>query len=549
MIKVSDKLRALLNSGSAPAPKIKIKTGAYIFGYDDETDSSHPVEQNNILSLQLHYVGASDDYPLGCANSNYIDAELWNIDSDVIFQGREAKVYIGYEVGGIVEWVNAGTFFPEKPARSGQITSFTAYDRMKTLTDLYIPSLNENSEHTILAYLADIANQFGFYFKSASFPLLTTKLKTSLFTSSTADDETGKIKYIGNTVQDTIAYLAGAAGCNAMFNRNDELQLYQFSKADYELTDDNTNNPSISEVDNHICFISNDNDKRVLISPKSSDDWKGSTGISIENLLIETQAHLDSVFSEISERSEPFSYRVISLEHLTGDITLECFDVVEYTDVNGNNYKLPVMKLDYIYDGGLICNISSVGKTEAEAQNEPSTLDAMNSKISSAEQAIGNINSTLSEFRTSYTELIQSSQSIIMQAVQECAKTKDLEALKETVSAQLEITAAGINMNFTELQEKVNKDTAGANEQLNVINKYIHFNNGTIEIGEQGNITDLTMNNEEFLINRNGEAKAYMNSDGFNIDSILAQKKLAVGNFALIPRSSGNLSFKKIRQV
>lgn len=547
MIKVSDKLRALLNSGSAPAPKIKIKTGAYIFGYDDETDLSHPVEQNNILSLQLHYAGASDDYPLGCANSNYIDAELWNIDSDVIFQGREAKVYIGYEVDGLVEWVNAGTFFPEKPARSEQITSFTAYDRMKTLTDLYIPTLDENSEHTILAYLADIANQFGFYFKSASFPLLSKTLKTSLFTSSTTDDETGKVKYIGNTAQDCIAYLAGAAGCNAMFNRNDELQLYQFTNTNYEITDDNTNNPFVSETDNRICFIANDNDKRVLLSPQSSDDWQGNTGINIENPFIETQAHLDSVFSEISGTSEPFSYRVISLGHLTGDITLECFDVFKYTDMNGNNYKLPVMKLDYTYDGGLICNISSVGKTEKEAQNEPSTLDTMNSKLSSAVRSIGNINSTLSEFRTSYTELIQSSQSIIMQAVEECAKTKDLEALKETVSAQLEITAAGINMNFTELQEKVNKDTAGANEQLNVINKYIHFNNGTIEIGEQGNITDLTMNNEEFSINRNGEAKAYMNSDGFNIDSILAQKKLAVGNFAFIPRSSGNLSFKKIR--
>lgn len=547
MIEVSDKLRALLNSGSAPAPKIKVKTGTYIFGYDDETDSNNPVEQNNVLSLQLHYAGASDDYPLGTANSNYIDVELWNIDSNIVFQGKEAKVYIGYEVDGVVEWVNAGTFFPEKPARSGQITSFTAYDRMKTLTDLYIPTLDENSEHSILAYLADIANQFGFSFKLASFSLLSTMLKTSLFTSSTTDDETGKIKYIGNSAQTCIAYLAGAAGCNAMFNRNDELQLYQISNVDYEITDDNTNNPSISETDKCICFISNDNEKRVLMSPQSSEDWKGDMGISIENPLIETQAHLDSIFAEISESNEPFSYRVASLVHLAGDITLECFDLIRYSDMDGNSYQLPVMKLDYTYDGGLVCNISSLGKTEAEAQNEPSTLDTMNSKISSAMQSVDNINSTLSEFRTSYTELIQNSQNIIMRAVEECAKTQDLETLKQNISTQFELTASSINMQFTELQEKVNQDTAGANEQLNVINSYIRFKDGTAIFGKEGSIYDLTIDSEELSINRNGEAKAYMNSDGFNADDILANKKLAIGNFAFIPRSNGNLSFKKIR--
>ena len=116
MIKVSDELRALLNSGSVPLPKIKIKVGSYIFGYDDETCSEHPIENNNILSVNIHYMGALDDYPLGTANSSYVEVELWDVESGVVFSGKELKLYVGYEINSVIEWVNAGTFFPEKPA-------------------------------------------------------------------------------------------------------------------------------------------------------------------------------------------------------------------------------------------------------------------------------------------------------------------------------------------------------------------------------------------------------------------------------------------------
>jgi hypothetical protein len=385
LIKVSDELRALLNSGSVPLPKIKIKVGSYIFGYDDETCSEHPIENNNILSVNIHYMGALDDYPLGTANSSYVEVELWDVESGVVFSGKELKLYVGYEINSVIEWVNAGTFFPEKPSRSGKITSFTAYDRMKNLTSIYIPSFNKNTNHSIAEYLTDIANQFGFVFKAAEQLLAQTKINSDLFIPSTKDESTGEDVISGYSAQNCIAYLAGAAGCNAMFNRNDELQLYSFSKAyfdddeQYEVSDDNTDNPSVSEFNQVIQFVSCNNGETNLIT---SENNTNQTGVSIENPLIKTKDHLDSVYSSLSETDDPFSYRVISLNYLTGDITLECFDVIRYSDIDNDTYQFPLMSLNFVYDGGITCLMCSFGKTFAETQNEVSTIQSITAEVS-----------------------------------------------------------------------------------------------------------------------------------------------------------------------
>lgn len=389
MIKVSKELRVLLNSGNAPAPIIKIKTGGHIFGFDDETDPENPVEQNDILSLNLHYAGADDDYPLGTAFSNYIDVELWNVDSDISLMNKATKVFVGYQIKNaddedIIEWISAGTFFPEKPTRSGQVTSFTAYDRMKQLSKAYIPSFSANTAHTIEEYFSDIAKKFGFIFKSTSVPLAKTKINSSLFTSIASDDEAGDTSVNSYAAQSCIAYLAGAAGCNAMFNRNDELQLYGFQKAffdeekQYEVTDDNTDNPTVSEEDQRIQSVLCNNGETKLLSPS---DGSGDTCVNISNPFITTQDHLDSVFTAITESKGVFAYRVIDLEHLAGDITLECFDTIKYTDAEGNSYQLPLMSLDFSYDGGLSCVMRSFGKTSSEAENEISAMKSMASNI------------------------------------------------------------------------------------------------------------------------------------------------------------------------
>lgn len=384
MIHISENLRTLLNCGNVSSPKIKIKTGKTIFGYDDETDPEKPIENNNILSLSLHYAGASDDYPLGTANSNYVDVELWDTDRNIVFQGNEIKIYIGYKIGYSVEWINAGTFFPEKPQRSGKITSFTAYDRMKALSEVYIPSFEENTNHTIAEYLEDMANQFDFDYQDSSDAIMQTSINSDLFFTVSEDGESeNKIKS-GFSAQNCIAYLAGAAGCNAMFNRDDKLQLYRFSKIysdtdiQYQISDDNTSDPSLSEHNQIIGYVACINGKVKIISESAS---KYNTGVSIENPLITTKVHLDSVYSLLSEDDKPFSYGVISLNHLDADITLECFDVIEYADMEGNVYQFPLMNLNFVYDGGLTCTMCSYGKTYEEVQNEVSSIQSITTDI------------------------------------------------------------------------------------------------------------------------------------------------------------------------
>lgn len=555
MINVSKELRALLDSSNAPAPKIKIKTGNRIFGYDDETNSNIPVEQDNILSLNLHYAGASDDYPLGTAYSNYIDVELWDIGTNVILTGKEMYVFVGYEVNGSVEWINAGTFFPEKPSRSGQVTSFTAYDRMKTLTNAYVPAfLFESSSITISEGLIKVSEHLGFDLHELPSDLMNQKVDISLFTSMSSSDDDDETVIKGVSANAFIANLAGAAGYNALFNRNDELQLYRFTKAynsvgnQYEITDDSTDAPSVGESDHIIQYVSCNNDNTEIVSPQ---EGSFETGISINNPLISTQAHLDSIFIAISEAGEPFAYRVASFKHLTGDITLECFDIVKYTDLNGNSYQLPLMSLTFAYDGGLVCNIASFGKTKAEMQNESSTLDKMTAEINSANQAVSatksKIDAAMAEMRSNYTEAIQSAQSIMFKAIEECVKTEDFETLKKTVSAQFELTASSINFSFNTLQETIIEENEAINQQLTNITKHIRFEDGEMIIGDSQNTSETVVKNGKFSIMTNGEDQTYLTGKDCHATNVEAEEKLCIGNFAFIKRSNGNLSLKKIR--
>lgn len=390
MIEISEDLRVLLNSNNAPAPKIKIKTGDTIFGYDDETNPEKPVEKNNILSLSLHYAGASDDYPLGTANSNYMDAELWDAERNVVFQGKEIQVYIGYKLGYSVEWISAGIFFPEKPQRSGKITSFTAFDKMKSLSEIYIPSFEDGTEHTITEYLQDMASQFGFVYQDFLESIMQTRINSNLFYTFSEADESGYKVKSGYSAQNCIAYLAAAAGCNAMFNRQGKLQLYRFFKQysekekEYRISDDNTAEATVSEHKQIIGFITCLNGNAKMIS---NSENKYNTGISIENPLITSKAHLDSIYALLSEDDKPFSYNVIGLNHLSADITLECFDIIEYTDMEENVYQFPLMNLNFVYDGGLTCTMCSFGKTYEEAQNEISSIQSIATDIKSLKSA------------------------------------------------------------------------------------------------------------------------------------------------------------------
>lgn len=85
---------------------------------------------------------------------------------------------------------------------------------------------------------------------------------------------------------------------------------------------------------------------------------QGLTGIATSNFLM-TQEILDGLYAKLKD----MSYHPTTCS-FAGDMRLELGDIVQVLSRDGKAYPVPVMSLDFSYDGGLITAIGSYGSTE-----------------------------------------------------------------------------------------------------------------------------------------------------------------------------------------
>ena len=77
--------------------------------------------------------------------------------------------------------------------------------------------------------------------------------------------------------------------------------------------------------------------------------------------------------------------------------------------------------------------------------------------------------------------------------------------------------------------------------------RYIRFVDGDIILGEVNNNLMLKISNDKISFLQNGIEVAYMTDNKLYITDGEFLNSLQLGNFAFYPRTSGNLSFKKIK--
>lgn len=378
MVKISANLKNLIKNGQKPV--VKIKCGNLIFGYDDETNPQNPVNYHDVMELSVTRMAANGDYPLGNAYACCVDVCLWDVPQTSKLKGLKTEVYIGYQKDGFIDWVPMGVYYPEKPTRSGQLLSFTAFDKMYSLSYPYVASIS--GSHIPYAILQDLAKFGGFELDesvreiaSGNFGAIPVSL---LYGEET--DENGISKVTSYDVNDCIGYVAGFLGANAHFNREGKLQLFRFNEAvnedgtPYTISDDDVQSVSVAEDDHIISYICCNNGKEELCSPADATTIN-ATGLKFSNPLITTNKQLNRIFEMISDDGEPFKYRSLALRNMSANPAVECFDIIRYVDEDGNNYRFPVMSTKYNYDGSLICDMQADAKSEGEGNISGSILN------------------------------------------------------------------------------------------------------------------------------------------------------------------------------
>lgn len=169
----------------------------------------------------------------------------------------------------------------------------------------------------------------------------------------------------GYTYREVIAFLACMWGRFARINAAGELVLQWYSAADRPVTASRYYSGELVKADytytvNYIkCYV------ETLESTLEAGDTAQAQGAYIKCPWM-TQECLDAVWSEIGG----FSYRPVSELAFLGDPRLEPGDVIVVTDRDGTTHLVPCMTLRHQFDGGLITEITAVGKSSSASESD-----------------------------------------------------------------------------------------------------------------------------------------------------------------------------------
>lgn len=179
--------------------------------------------------------------------------------------------------------------------------------------------------------------------------------------------------------------------------------------------------------------------------------------------------------------------------------------------------------------------------TEAQSSQTSELLTEIVTKTEAVQNSV--IYSTEKQISSS----IERTESSILSQVSENYYLKsDTDALISSVNSSLEQTKEGFNFTFEEFSRNLQSVADGTDAEFEEIRKYIRFVNGKIYLGEVGNQLELQIGNDRISFFQNNTEVAYFSNDKLFVVDGEYTNSLRLGKFAFLPRTNGNLSFKKV---
>lgn len=227
-------------------------------------------------------------------------------------------------------------------------------------------------------------------------------------------------------------------------------------------------------------------------------------------------------------------------------------NVIVKSAPHGINDTLPLTKLVIDISNPQNTKIT-VGKTaltltDGSIQTEKNTADRITSAEKDIENNRNNVTNLESEVLTQRTELINDCQQIIFTALEEYVKTGDYEAYKESVTAQLEILADKISLNFNSTTEQITTVNGELQAVIENLTKHFDFSVDGLTIKAGENTMQLLIDNDVVSFTKNGQQFGWWDGVDFHTGNIIidVNERAQFGNFAFVPRSDGSLSFLKL---
>lgn len=439
--------------------KIKASSRTFRARLVNTSDSTDIIEKG-FRKLTIAQISNEDKRSLsiGGITASELNVEIDNLSG--VITGKEFDVQIGLLLDidqNTYEWVSIGKFTAQKPTIKNNVTSFTAFDRfVSKLGGLYVSRLTHPASGK--AILDEIATMSGVVINTDGLTDLMFPQKTVINSSG---ENVSANPFDGFTYREAISYVAMAYGKFATVNRNGEVELRWYTDNNYRV-ESNMSYDDISVADTEYSVeylnvtVNNDRNNPLI-------KGEGLTGISIGTPIF-TNEMLNYAYEQIGG----FSYIPTTLS-FKGDPRIDLGDIVTVVKYDNTEVKVPIMSLDFDFDGGLICNIGSYGDTE---QSEKAYATSPN----------------VNKYDRMYTELLLLNQAIANKVTAEYVEAHYV-ATKELDTVQANITQAVIKDLNTEFITAEQADLKYANIELTNIDV---ANVGRL-LADVGLITDMVI--------------------------------------------------------
>ena len=168
---------------------------------------------------------------------------------------------------------------------------------------------------------------------------------------------------------------------------------------------------------------------------------------------------------------------------------------------------------------------------------------------SDAQRTVSEMETSLqSTFLEQMTSITRDTERIVMAALESYVETSDMEEFKKTVSSELSVMAERITMSFTTATEQMETVNGEILPVVEFIQKYFEFSADGLRIKAGENSMVLELDNDLIQFVKSATEHGWWNGIDAQLGNIIIgdNQRLQLGNFAVIPRSSGGLSVKKV---
>ena len=149
---------------------------------------------------------------------------------------------------------------------------------------------------------------------------------------------------------------------------------------------------------------------------------------------------------------------------------------------------------------------------------------------------------------TKTSEAVKTSEEIILGVVADYVTKSDQEEYKKSVDTQFRLTEEGMTLKIGEVNESIENVNGDVQRTIETLEKHFDFGADGLVIKSGSNAMTLTLDNDMIIFKKNGQQFGWWDGIDFHTGNIVVEvnERAQFGNFAMVPRTNGSLSFLKV---